>query len=380
MHRLIAIATAALFLASWTSAEPIKTIKEGVRVALVTERNGPHLGIYLSSLAASEGISSVAICDTSGHEFERAQNSLGSKHGKVLTFRNPEMLNAKFRPHFTLVALPAHLSPPAIRKALEAGSHVLSEKPGCVNAEQFEDLVKLAKEKKKNLMLSLPSRLSPRVLRAREIVKEGLLGKLYSVSVLQVKDQARLTRPDYQKSWYTDRSKSGGGHLIWLGIHQMDQVHFITGEHASEVAALTGNVGGQPIKIEDAEAVSMRFPSGMIGTFHGGYLVPGGSMQSGITIWGSKGWLRMSSRRGPDGTFSEFQWHSSHEKAPKGVQNEDPKGGASGYQGFIQAAIKAAAGTGPVHLTGEESLAVLKVIFSAYQSSETGKTVKVKSR
>lgn len=377
MTRIISALVVSLTVLAAASAEPITPPKDGLRVAVVTERNGPHLGIYLSSLAACEGIASVAICDASGHEFDRAQKSLGTKHGKVFTFRKPETLHAKFNPQFTLVALPAHLSPPVIRQALEADSHVLTEKPGCVNAQQFEALVALAKTKKKNLMLSLPGRIDPRVLRAREIVKEGLLGKLYSVNVLQVKDQARLTRPDYQKAWYTDRKKSGGGHLIWLGIHQMDQIHFIAGEHASEVSALYGNVGGQPVNIEDAEAVSMRFPSGMIGIFHGGYFLPGGSMESSITLWGSKGWLRMGSRRGPDGTTSEFQWHSTHEKAPKGLQKEDPKGGASGYQGFVQAALAAARGTGPVHLTADESLAVLKVIFSAYQSSESGKAVKV---
>ncbi len=63
-------------------------------------------------------------------------------------------------------------------------------------------------------MLSLPSRVSPRSLRAREIIQQGLLGKLYAVNVLSVKDQARLTRPDYQKSWFAFKDKAGGGHLI----------------------------------------------------------------------------------------------------------------------------------------------------------------------
>ena len=201
-----------------------------IRVGIITERSGPHLGIYFSSLAGCKGVSKVAFCDDSGRHFAGAQRSLGKAFGKVPTYRKPATMIAEFKPQLVIVAMPAHLSPAVIKVALEGGCNVLSEKPGCVRAEQFAGLVKLASAKKRLLMLSLPSRVSAQSLRAREIVQQGLLGKLYSVSVLQVKDQARLTRPSYQKSWYCNRDKSGGGHLIWLGIHNMDQVLFLTGD------------------------------------------------------------------------------------------------------------------------------------------------------
>jgi len=276
------------------------------------------------------------------------------------------------------VTLPAHLSPGPIRLALEAGCHVLTEKPGCVRAEQFEALVKLARSKKRHLMLSLPSRVSPRSMRARQIIQKGFLGKLYAVNVLQVKDQARLTRPDYQKSWFAFKDKAGGGHLIWLGIHQMDQLHFLTGDRVEKVTAICRNVGGQPVEIEDAEALALQFQSGMVGTFHGGYYLSGGAMQSGLTIWGSQGWLRLSAHRGPEGTAESFQWLSRHPEAPRGVQTENPASKVGGYQAFVQAAIDSVRGSRPPPLTGEDSLQVLKVIFAAYRASESGTAQQVK--
>ena len=74
-----------------------------------------------------------------------------------------------------------------------------------------------------------------------------------------MKDQARLTRPDYQKSWFASKDKAGGGHLIWLGIHPMDQIHFLTGDRVEKVTAFCRNVGGQPVEIEDAEALALQF-------------------------------------------------------------------------------------------------------------------------
>jgi len=94
-------------------------------------------------------------------------------------------------------------------------------------------------------------------------------------------------------------------------------------------------------------------------------------MQSGMTIWGSQGWLRMSAHRGPGGSAESFQWYSTHAKAPKGVQTENPTSKVGGYQSLVQAAIDAARGVRPAPLTGQDSLQVLKVIFAAYRASET---------
>ena len=348
-----------------------------IRVGIITEKNGPHLGIYLKAIAECEGVAKAAICDESGAEFGGAETVLKRQYGDVPAYRDSAKMFAEFKPGFIIVTLPAHVSPPAIRAALEAGCHVLSEKPGCVRAEQFAELAKLAKSKELNLMLSLPTRVNAGTLRAREIVRRGFLGKLYAINVLEVKDQSRLTSPSYQKSWFAFKDKAAGGHLIWLGIHQMDQIPFITGDKVERVTAFCRNVGGQPIEVEDAETVSMQFKSGMVGTFHGGYYLPGGSLQSEFSIWGSKGWLRITTHRGPEGTNSSFEWRSTHEKAPGGIQAEEPKSKTGGYEGFVQAAVDAARGVKPVPLTAEDSLAVLKVIFAAYRSSESGRAEKV---
>ena len=351
---------------------------DAIRVGIITERNGPHLGIYLGSVAACQGVAQVAVSDEGGEELERAGRVLGSAFGEVPTFRSHATMIEQFKPQLVIVTLPAHLSPAPIRLALEAGSHVLTEKPGCVRIEQFEALVKLADANQRLLMLSLPSRVSPQSLRAREIIEQGFLGKLYAVNMLQVKDQARLTRPAYQNSWFAFKDKAGGGHLIWLGIHPMDQIHFITGDRVQKVTAICGNVGGQPVEIEDSEALALQFASGMVGTFHGGYYLAGGAMQSGLTIWGSRGWLRIAAHRGPEGSAESFQWISSHAQAPKGVQTENPTSKVGGYEGFVQAAVDAARGARPAPLTGQDSLQVLKVIFAAYRASDRGTAQQVR--
>ena len=351
--------------------------RSAIRVGIITQQDGPHLGIYFPAIAACTSVSEVAVADPSGTTFETAKKMLG-EHGHVKPFRDPTEMIDGFRPDLVLVALEAHSAPTRIREALSAGCHVLAEKPACVRAEDFAPLVRLATKRHLNLMLALPNRLAPATVRAREIVDAGWLGKLYGVTIFQVKDQARLTRRDYQDSWYAFRDRAGGGHLIWLGIHDLDRVFFITDDRVARVTGFTNNVGGQPVEIEDAEAVSFQCHSGMVGTFHGGYYLEGGSSQAGTTLWGSAGWMRMSGQREPDGSQRSFRWYSTHADAPRGVQTEEEQRDVDAYQLLVQAAIDAARGARPAPVTGEECLHVLNVIFGAYRAAETGRSQSIR--
>ena len=347
--------------------------KGPVRVGVITQEQGPHLRIYLESLAKSEGVAGVAIADESGATFDQAADLLGGRFLDLPRFRDYGEMIEKFKPQMALISLEAHLAPDPIRRALEGNCSVLAEKPACVRAEDFEPLVRLAEFRNLNLMLALPGRLSPAAVKAKELIRSGFLGKLYGTQVFQVKDQTRLTRSSYHDSWYAYKNKAGGGHLIWLGIHNLDLIQYLADDPVTKVSAVCRNVGGQPVEIEDAEALALQFKSGMVGTFHGGYYLEGGT-QSGLKIWGSKGWLRMSTFRHTSGskTKLEMDWQSSHSDAPEGPQSIPVPGGVNSYQLLVQAAIHAAGGIAEAPLTGRDCLQVLRVIFGAYRSSETG--------
>src|SRR5262249_19639483 len=148
--------------------------------------------------------------------------------------------------------------------------HVFAEKPACVRAADFEKLAQKAERKHRHLMLALANRSHSPVKKAREIVREGKLGKVYGVEAHIIADQTRLKREDYRKSWVCSKARAGGGHLIWLGIHWLDLVHHITGLKVSQVAGFAGVVGGQPIDVEDSAAASLRFENGSFGTMTSG--------------------------------------------------------------------------------------------------------------
>ena len=355
------------------SSEASDKGKSPIRVGVITQKGGPHLSIYLKALAASEGLAGLAISDESGATFEQAESSLGQRFPDLGKFRDYRNMIDEFKPQMVLISLEAHLAPDRIRKALEGNCSVLAEKPACVRAEDFEPLVELAESRNLHLMLALPGRLHPSAIKAKELIRSGFLGKLYGTQVFQVKDQTRLTRVSYHDSWFAFKNKAGGGHLIWLGIHNLDLIQYLADDPIAKVSAVCRNVGGQPVEIEDAEALAFQFKSGMVGTFHGGYYLEQGGTQSALTIWGSKGWLRMSASRHKSESQQRLDWQSTHPDAPEGIQTIPLPTGINSYQLLVQAAIKASAGTEEAPLTGRDCLQVLRVIFGAYRSSETGR-------
>jgi predicted dehydrogenase len=336
-----------------------------IRVGVITQPEGAHLDMYLASLAGVEEVEAVALADGSGQTTSRARKALGARLKNTYT-DIAEMLR-KEAPQMVLVSLEAASAPPAIDAALEAGCDVLAEKPSCVRAEDFEPLVRKAERKHRHLMLALANRVADPVREARRLMRAGQLGKVYGVEIHIIADQTRLKREAYRQSWYCRKARAGGGHLIWLGIHWLDLALFITGLKVKQVAGFAGVVGGQPLDIEDAAAVALRFDNGAFGTLTSGYYLDKGYHQH-IQVWGEHGWLKLT-----DLAHAPLEWYGTKDGKQTGIQRYQPANKEAGYPPFVRAAVRASAGLEEAPITGEECLHVLQTIFAFYRAAAAGR-------
>lgn len=337
-----------------------------IRVGVITHARGPHLALYLAGLAQTNEVESVVLADPSGETVASAKKILGKKFEAA--FKDHADMLRKNPPAMALVTMEAVLAPPAIDAALDAGCHVLSEKPACVRAVDFEKLARKADQKHRHLMLALANRIHEPMVEARRLVQKKALGKIYAVEIHIIADQTRLTREDFRKSWTCVRARSGGGHFIWLGIHWLDLAMHITGLRVQEICGFAGVVGGQPIDVEDSAAAALNFGDRTFGTMLSGYYLDRG-YHSHIKIWGEQGWLRIASvEEEPVEWYSNREGKVQHIKYPKGDR---------GYTPFVRAAVRASAGLEKPPITAADGLQVLKTIFAFYRAVETGRTQKV---
>lgn len=342
----------------------------GIRTGVITEAGGAHLPNYFSSLAQTEEVASVALSDPSGESESLARQTLGAKLTAVYK-DSGEMLRRE-KPKLALVTMEAVHSPPAIEAALDAGCHVLSEKPGCVRLEDFEKLNRKAEARGLHLILALANRSDPVFVNARRLIAEGKIGKVYGLEVHIIADQTRLTRPAYHATWQAQKTRAGGGQLIYEGIHWLDLSMYLTGSQVDSVCGFTADVGGQPLDVEDSAVVAMRLKNGALGTLTAGYYLDKG-YHSRLKVWGSHGWLDVRKH-----TEVPFEWYSTLDADPRIHRPAEPKK-PSGYVYplFVAAVARACAGKSAMPLSSDDSLMALRTVFACYRAAGTGERQRV---
>ncbi len=343
-----------------------------ITVVLATHAGAAHVTAYLDALAAAEDCNAVVLADPDGAWAEEARKRLGAKLKSVEA--DPAAAFAGQRAGMALVTMEARRAPAVIETALEANWHVFAEKPACVQIEDFRKLVDLADRKHRYLMLALANRTNPEIAAARRLFESGRLGRLYGVEAHLIADQTRLTRADYQRSWFADRTRAGGGHLIWLGIHWLDLTMYITGQPIRRVAGFTANVGGQPVRIEDSAAVALQYRSGALGTLVSAYYLDKGYHQY-IKVWCEHGWIMIRPT-----TDDPLRWYTSRGPEAGVVHswkgNREPRG----YTPFVQAAVRACRFDSEPPISNTDSLRALETVFAIYRAAATGQTTEVPER
>ncbi len=342
---------------------------KAIPLAFITNQDGTHLDQFLASLAEIEEAESIALVDPSGAIEQQARKALGNKLREV--FKDSAAMYQKFRPSAALITLEPRLSPPAIDAALEAGCHVMTEKPGCLRAEDFAPLVKKAQNKHRQLMMVMANRTHAPVQEARRILQKQLLGRIYGVEIHIVADQTRLTQAAYRQTWQCIKNRGGGGHLAWFGILWLDLALYITGLKVEAVAGFKGVVGGQPIDVEDAAVLSLKFNDRCFGTMTSAYYLDRG-VHSHVKVWGEHGWLELA-------TVEErpLLWYSNKDvKEPRVQEFAYPRGGRS-YTPFLRAGVRAACGLQDPPMTGEESLHLVQTVYGFYRATETERSQKI---
>lgn len=342
-----------------------------MKVALLTHSGGAHIEAYLSALAAAKDCDEVVLADPDERWTESASSKLQNKLTR--TYQSPVELLEKESPKLCMVSMEAKTAPPVIEAALEHGSHVFAEKPACVTLQDFEALATLADSKHLHLMLALANRVNPESLTARRMIREGRIGSAFSIDMHIVADQTRLTRPAYHKTWYADRTRAGGGHLIWLGIHWLDLAMYLTDTVITEATGAIANIGGQPINTEDSAVATLRFSNGMLGALNSGYYVDT-SYHTQIRIWGSQGWLNLDSIGSP-----KLTWYENKGTWARQVQTFSESTEPRGYSPFVARVISAIAHDSAPPVTTQESLNVLRTVYSIYEAAESGHAVQTEA-
>jgi len=149
-----------------------------------------------------------------------------------------------------------------ILQALDAGKHVVVEKPMCITLEECDQVIRRADETGLTVCVISQHRFSDGIQEIKRAIDAGALGKIYSAQLTMhyFRPQEYYDSAQWRGTWALD----GGGVLMNQGIHGVDMLCYLLGPARSVTGFIS--TSGRDIEVEDTAAGAVRFESGVIGT------------------------------------------------------------------------------------------------------------------
>ncbi|GIX05858.1 MAG: dehydrogenase [Candidatus Poribacteria bacterium] len=327
-----------------------------IRVGLIGAGSvsGAHLPAYQQF---PEQVQLVAVADP----VEELARQRAEQGGAERVYTDPYRMIQEAPIDAVDICAPHFLHAPLALAAIEAGKHVLVEKPMGITWEECRQMVEAADRAGVTLMAAQCLRYYPKYRAVRRAIQEGELGRIFSVEFASIQDLRRLRPPG---NWMFDGKKNGGGTVIGLAVHSIDLVRYYLG-NVRRVSALCKTMRPEYINgAEDYAVATMEFENDALGSLfstNSCHATPWGHR---FYILGESGAIHntaiASRRRGSDGRFVEL------EPEREGLPTDD---------GFVNEILHWAdccrTGAEPIS-SGRDNLETMRVIFGIYESSRRG--------
>jgi len=190
------------------------------------------------------------------------------------------------------IVTPNHLHFGPAKAFLEAGIHVICDKPMTLTLDESIELVKIARKSNVVFVLTQNNTGYPLVRQARAMVKDGTLGDIQVIRTSYVQDWLTTAvdqEGQKQATWRTDPKLAGsGGSVGDIGVHAFNLAAFISGLELESVCAdLKSYVPGR--QLDDNANVLLRYANGATGTLWSSQVAPGNYNRLSIGVYGTKG-------------------------------------------------------------------------------------------
>jgi UDP-N-acetyl-2-amino-2-deoxyglucuronate dehydrogenase len=228
----------------------------------------------------------VACCDVVGAKAE----AMAKENGAVAFTDAAEMLRSmKGKMDVVAICSPNGLHAQHSIAALNAGFHVLCEKPMAISVYDCGEMIKTAERVNRRLFAIKQNRFNPPVEAVKKAIDEGVFGKLYSIQLSCFWNR----NPQYYENSWKGTMDMDGGTLFTQFSHFIDLLYWMIGD-VKDVKAITRNFAHQDtIDFEDTGVVILEFHNGAIGTVNYTVNSHGKNMEGSLTIFGEKGTVKI---------------------------------------------------------------------------------------
>lgn len=332
-----------------------KTLKVGlIGVGAAAQVN------HIPALKKIEGLELVALCD---RDPEKAQR-VAQKYGIARAFNRIEDLLEEELDAVD-ICTPNFLHAPMAIAALEAGMHVLCERPLARSSEEAAAMVKAAKKADRHLMCAVQHRFRPDAQLLRKFVEKGDLGDIFLAKAGWLRQKTEWDSDE----WRRTKRESGGGVVLDLGFQMLDLSLWILGSH--KVTSVTASVHrSKKGEVEDSATAFFRLESGSTLTLELSWGLLMEKDFAYLNLFGSGGAALLNPFRVHKGMHGTLVNVTPAMEPPKNQYKQSMEAQVEHFAESLRTGRKPFG-------SADEVLSVMQLIDAVYKSAESGKEVKV---
>ena len=303
-----------------------------------------------------------AVCDI---DIERA-SALGNKYSAKV-YNNIDELLINEKVDVVSICTPNGLHAEHTIKSLQAGNHVLCEKPMAISVYDCEKMIDMSLNVNKRLFIVKQNRFNPVVMAVKKIIDEGRLGKLYSVQLSCFWNR----NPEYyQSSNWKGTKDQDGGTLYTQFSHFIDLLYWMIG-HIKTTYSISKNFSHHDIiEFEDTGVVAIEFYNGVLGTINYTINSYKKNMEGSLVVFGEKGTIKIGGQY-----LNELEYQSIENYTISNLPKGNPPNLYGKYQGSMsnhdcvyKNVVDVLNNGGIIATNGYEGLKVVEIIDNIYSS------------
>lgn len=303
---------------------------------------------------------------------------------KILKFDLPEdthqytdykVMLSKEKPELVAIATESGKHAAIALDCIEAGCHVIIEKPIALSLEDADAIIERAKKKGVKVCACHQNRFNKSIQKIREAIEKERFGRLLhgTAHIRWARDYEYYSRAKWRGTWAQD-----GGALMNQCIHDIDLLRWMMGDEIDEVVGFTDRLKHDYIEAEDLGIALIRFKNGAYGIIEGTTNVYPKNLEETLYIFGEKGTVKA----GGEAVNIIEEWvFSDYIDDPNEVKREchelPPNIYGFGHSKLYADVIDAIANDRPPYVDGEAGRRALELVLAIYQSAAEGCSVKL---
>ena len=329
---------------------------------------------HIPSYQADPTCTVTAVCDMDRDKLD----SIATQYNVEHTFTDPQELIDSGLCDVVSVATPNRFHAPLTIAALDAGLHVLCEKPMAMDAADARKMVDAASKNSRKLAIHFNHRMNPSIFYMRQLIETGDLGEIYFARTFWHRRRGIPARASF-----LSMENAGGGAMIDLGVHMLDQTLFIIGyPKVLSVSAQTYtkfhevDVPDLPMDVDDFAVALLRLENGstlemeISWASHHEH-----AEQTLVQIYGTQGGMRRSVEDYKEAAFTLH--HRQRDALLTSDIVKPPRGKIGTVQTDLLDAIRQ--DRDPL-ASGQHGLAMMEILDAIYESSREGREVQLTAK